>query len=47
LLLGKPKTGKTSFCKLLSKRIDIEFIDLEGAIERLYKKVKDFEENPQ
>lgn len=44
--MGKPKTGKTTFCRLLAKRIDVELIDLEGALERLFKKVKDFEENP-
>ncbi|KRX06343.1 P-loop containing nucleoside triphosphate hydrolase [Pseudocohnilembus persalinus] len=46
LVHGKPKTGKTSFCKELAKMIDIVHIEPLILIEKAINKIKDFEENP-
>jgi len=46
LAIGKPKTGKTSFCALLAKKIDIVHIELEILINKSIARRKDYEENP-
>ena len=46
LLLAKPKSGRSTFAKALAKRLDIEYIDLQRPIQRIFDKMKENEENP-
>jgi len=46
-MLGKPKTGKTTFCKLLAKKIDVVHIEIEMEIEALLVKIKEYDEAPE
>ncbi len=45
-MVGKPRSGRTTFSRALAKRLDIEHIDLERPITKLFEKVKENEENP-
>jgi adenylate/nucleoside-diphosphate kinase len=47
LLISKPRSGRTTFARSLAKRLDLEHVDLERPIARLFEKVKDSEENPK
>lgn len=47
LVIAKPKVGKSSFCATLAKKLDIIHIDLELCLQKIFKKIKDFEENPE
>lgn len=42
---GKPKIGKTTFCKELAKELDLEFLDPELLIKGLLIRVAEGEEN--
>ncbi|EGR31735.1 hypothetical protein IMG5_103090 [Ichthyophthirius multifiliis] len=45
LVMGKPKTGKSKFCSLLQKKIDIIHIEAGFLIEKLMIRVKENEAN--
>lgn len=47
MVVGKPRIGKTTFCADLAKKMDLIHIEIELSIEKLFKKIKDFEENPE
>lgn len=47
LVLAKPRIGKSAFCASLAKKMDIFHIDPELSLQKLFKKIKDFEENPE
>jgi tRNA uridine 5-carbamoylmethylation protein Kti12 len=47
LVVGKPKTGKTAFCKQLAKLLDIEHVESQKCIENIFEKIKKNEESPQ
>jgi predicted kinase len=46
LILGKPRSGKTTVAKELQKRLNLVRISADVWIENLFKKIKDREENP-
>jgi len=45
-LIGKPRSGRTTFAKALAIKLDLEFIDLERGINRILVKVSENESNP-
>lgn len=46
-MLGKPKIGKTKFCKALGKKIDIIHLELANLLEKMTARIKEYEENPE
>jgi len=40
LLIGDPKTGKSSVGKGLASRLDIEYVEIEELLEESYNRVK-------
>lgn len=47
LVIGKPKIGKTTFCKKLAEKLDVIHIEIEKSLEALMKRVKEYEESPE
>ena len=47
MLIGKPRSGRTTFAKALAKQLDLEYMDLERGITKIYAKVTENESNPQ
>jgi len=47
LVISKPIIGKTSFCAELAKKLDIIHIEINLCLQKIFKKIKDFEENPE
>jgi len=47
LVIGKPRIGRTAFCSDLAKKMDIIHIEIEVSLQKIFKKIKDFEENPE
>lgn len=47
LVIGKPKLGKTTFCKDLAKLLDIYHIEFGILLDRIIQKLKLSEENPE
>ena len=43
LLLGKPRSGKTSLAKVLAARLDLVHINVENWISKLLEKIKNYE----
>jgi adenylate kinase family enzyme len=41
LILGKPRSGKTTLCKLLAQRLDLLHINIENWLAKLLKKIKE------
>lgn len=46
LILGRPKSGKTTLAKAVSKKYSLVYISVESMIEKLLERSKFFEENP-
>jgi len=46
LLLGLPRSGKTTLAKQLEQKLNVLRISPEVWIEKLFAKVRDLEENP-
>lgn len=46
LLLGKPRSGKTTLAKSLAQKLDLVRISPDVWIEDLFARIKDREENP-
>lgn len=46
LILGRPKSGKTTLAKAVSKKYNLVYISVESMIEKLLERSKFFEENP-
>ena len=46
LVLGKPRSGKTTLAKAISDKLDLVRISPDLWIEDLFKRIKDREENP-
>ncbi|CAD8103243.1 unnamed protein product [Paramecium sonneborni] len=46
-LIAKPRSGRSTFAKALAKQLDLEYLDLEKGIQRIYAKVAENENNPQ
>ena len=39
--------GKSTFCKILAKKFDLEHIEIESNIAKLFQKIKDFQDSPE
>lgn len=46
LIIGRPKSGKTTLAKALAKKYNLIYISLESMIEKVFERSKFFEENP-
>ncbi len=46
MIVGKPRSGKTTLAKQLEKRLNLTRVSVEVWISNLFKKIKDREENP-
>ena len=46
LILGKPRSGKTTLAKALAEKLDLVRISPEVWLEDLFARIKDREENP-
>ena len=46
LILGKPRSGKTTLAKAMAEKLDLVRISPEIWLDVLFAKVKDLEENP-
>lgn len=46
LILGKPRSGKTTLAKALAERLDLVRVSPEVWLENLFVRIKDREENP-
>lgn len=46
LLIGAPRSGKTTLARLLVQHLNIVRVSADTWIERLFAKIKDREENP-
>ena len=46
MILGKPRSGKTTLAKQLVKRHNLLIVSADRWIEKLFAKIKDREENP-
>lgn len=46
LVLGKPRSGKTTLAKQIEKRLNLTRVSVDVWIQNLFKKIKDREENP-
>jgi YHS domain-containing protein/adenylate kinase family enzyme len=47
LVHGKPKIGKSKFCKTLAQKLDLELIDIDVFVQNFLKRVQEGEENIQ
>ena len=47
LVIGKPKAVRTTFCKLLEAKADVEHIELSKLIEKIMVRMKEFEETSE
>lgn len=47
LIIGKPKIGRTTFCKELESKADIEHIEISKLIEKIVVRMKELEESPE
>jgi adenylate/nucleoside-diphosphate kinase len=45
-LIGKPRSGRSTFAIELAKKLDIEYIDVLRPQLRIFDKVRENEENP-
>ena len=46
LVIGRPKSGKTTLAKAVAKKYSLVYISIESMIEKVFERVKFFEENP-
>ena len=46
LILGKPRSGKTTLAKALAQRLDLVRVSPEVWLEDLFARIKEREENP-
>jgi len=46
LVIGKPRSGKTTLAKQIEKRLNLTRVSADVWIQNLFKKIKDREENP-
>lgn len=46
LILGRPKSGKSSLAKAVAKHYSLVYISVESMINKVFERVKYFEENP-
>lgn len=47
LLVGKPRSGRSTFCKALAAKLDLELLDLDRGIQKILAKVAENEQSPQ
>eukprot|EP00828_Plagiopyla_frontata_P023696 TRINITY_DN3029_c0_g1_i10.p1 TRINITY_DN3029_c0_g1~~TRINITY_DN3029_c0_g1_i10.p1 ORF type:complete len:1472 (-),score=263.93 TRINITY_DN3029_c0_g1_i10:1139-5554(-) len=47
LIIGKPKIGRTTFCKELEQKADIEHIEITKLIDKIMIRMKELEETPE
>mmetsp|Transcript_25979 Transcript_25979/g.18429 ORF Transcript_25979/g.18429 Transcript_25979/m.18429 type:complete len:104 (-) Transcript_25979:4512-4823(-) len=46
LIIGKPRSGKTTLAKALCAKHDLVHVNIDNWIAKLLLKIKDYEENP-
>ena len=46
LVIGRPKSGKSSLSKAIAAKYNLVLVSFEKMVEKLFEKVKFFEENP-
>jgi shikimate kinase len=46
LVIGRPKSGKSSLAKAIAAKYNLVLVSFEKMVEKLFEKVKFFEENP-
>jgi adenylate kinase family enzyme len=46
LVIGRPKSGKTTLARSLAKKYSLIYISVESMIEKVFERSKFFEENP-
>lgn len=46
LILGRPKSGKSTLAKAIAKKYSLVYISIESVIDKLFERSKYFEENP-
>ena len=46
LVIGKPRSGKTTLTKELEKSLNLVRVSVYNWLDNLFKKIKDREENP-
>ena len=46
LVIGRPKSGKSTLAKAIAKKYNLVYISLESAINKIFERVKFFEQNP-
>lgn len=46
LILGRPKSGKTTLAKAIAKKYNLVYISIESMIDKVFERSKFFEENP-
>jgi len=47
LVIGRPKSGVSTFCSLLAQKLGVQLISVETFIDALLAKIKENEENPE
>jgi adenylate kinase family enzyme len=46
LIIGRPKSGKTTLAKSICKKYNLIYISVESAVDKVIERNKFFEENP-
>ena len=46
LMLGRPKSGKTTLAKAIAKQYNLIYVSVQSVIEKVIERAKFFEENP-
>jgi adenylate kinase family enzyme len=46
LIIGRPKSGKTTLAKSIAKKYNLIYISVESAVDKVIERNKFFEENP-
>lgn len=46
-VIAKPRCGRSTFSKELARRLDLEYLDIEKVINKIFDKIKENEENPK
>ncbi len=46
VIMGRPKSGKSTLAKAVAKKFNLVYISVESVIAKVFDRVKFFEENP-